>query len=247
MKIKCLGCEALARMIYLCAAHSPHVVDVSLFPLGLHNQPKQLRTTLQNEIDAVSGKDYEYITLAYGLCGQAIAGISARETPIVIPRAHDCITLFLGDRKRYMEQHEQCPGTYWYTKDYIERGMLSGTNIIWGLGSDGNIQSTYEEFVEKYGQENADYLMQVLGNWQSSYKRAVYVDLGTGDGQSVEDIARKEATQNNWIFERMLGDLTLIRRLLAGEWNDDFLIVPAEKQISTVYDDKIINILGETN
>ncbi len=42
MKLKCLGCEALARIVYLCAAQSPHIVDVELFQLGLHNDSSDL-------------------------------------------------------------------------------------------------------------------------------------------------------------------------------------------------------------
>ena len=43
MKLKCLGCDALARPIYLCAAQSPHIVDVTLHQLGLHTDPDNLR------------------------------------------------------------------------------------------------------------------------------------------------------------------------------------------------------------
>ena len=53
MRLKCLGCEALARLVYLCAAQSPHIVDVELFQLGLHNEPSDLQARLQGQIDAV--------------------------------------------------------------------------------------------------------------------------------------------------------------------------------------------------
>ena len=33
----------------------------------------------------------------------------ARHTPIVMPRAHDCITLYLGSRERYQAQFERHP------------------------------------------------------------------------------------------------------------------------------------------
>ena len=47
MRLKLLGCEALARLFYYCAAQSPHIVDMELFALGLHNRPNELRQTLQ--------------------------------------------------------------------------------------------------------------------------------------------------------------------------------------------------------
>ena len=65
------------------------------------------------------GKGYDAVVMVYGLCGRATAGITARDVPVVIPRAHDCITLFLGSRARYSEQHENQPGTYWYSPEII--------------------------------------------------------------------------------------------------------------------------------
>ncbi len=100
MRLKCLSCEALARMVYLCAAQSPHLVDVEMFKLGLHNRPGDLRERLQAAVDAVPAGEYDAIVLGYGVCGQATVGLAARHTPLVIPRAHDCITLYLGDRQR---------------------------------------------------------------------------------------------------------------------------------------------------
>jgi len=43
MRIKCLGCDVLARAIYWSAAQSPHIVDVQLLERGLHNTPAVLR------------------------------------------------------------------------------------------------------------------------------------------------------------------------------------------------------------
>ena len=129
MKLKCLSCEALTRLAYLCAAYSPHQVDVELFQIGLHNTPLHLRAILQGQIDTTVGQGYDAIVLAYGLCGQATAGLVARDIPLVIPRAHDCITLFLGSRARYNAQFEDQPGTYWYVQDYIERREGAGTAL----------------------------------------------------------------------------------------------------------------------
>ncbi|MCL4864027.1 MAG: DUF1638 domain-containing protein, partial [Caldilineaceae bacterium] len=161
MKLKCLCCEALTRLAYLGAALSPHTVDVELFKIGLHNQPLSLRQRLLAQIDATGGQGYDAITLAYGLCGQATAGLVAREIPLVIPRAHDCITLFLGSRSRYQAQFEQNPGTYWYAHDYIQRRDNTNTSLSLGAGVDNDrLQERYQEFVEKFGEDNAQYLME---------------------------------------------------------------------------------------
>lgn len=243
MRIKCIGCDALARMIYLSAAHSPHLVDISLLKLGLHRQPADLQVRLQKEIDACTAQDYDAVVMVYGLCGRATAGITARDIPVVIPRAHDCITMFLGSRAIYNEQHEQYPGTYWYSLDYIERGSLDGT--LTALGADGvdstwNIESEYEKYVVKYGKDNADYLMEAMGAWRSHYNRAALIDLGIGDNRAVEVKARDEAARRGWTFERIAGNIVLVRRLLDGDWNEDYLILKPGQRLDMSYDDNII-------
>lgn len=241
MRIKCLTCEALARPVYYSAAVSPHSVDVELLRRGLHNQPAGLRRTLQAAIDACEGGPYQAVALAYGLCGKAIAGLQARSVPLVIPRAHDCISLFLGSRARYQQEFERCPGTYWYVQDYIERDDGSNSALSLGSGINADLEAEYEGYVQKFGKDNADYLMEVMGAWQKHYQRAVFIDLGLGNGLDVEEKARAEADRRSWIFERMQGDIILIRRLLSGDWDADFLVVQPGQTVQMSLDDGIIS------
>lgn len=241
MRLRIIACEALARPVYLCAAQSAHMVDVELIKFGLHRHPADLRATLQALIDAADGRGYDAVGLAYGLCGQATAGLRARQTPLVVPRAHDCITLFLGSRERYQDQFENYPGTYWYAHDYIERNDGSGGSLSMGSGTDDDLEAVYDEYVAKYGKDNADYLMGVMGAWQSHYKRAVYLDMGVADGSAVEARAQAEAARRGWTFERMPGDLTLIRRLLAGDWAADYLVVQPGHAVKMSYDESILD------
>jgi hypothetical protein len=247
MRLKCIGCEVLARAIYLCAAGSPNTVDVTLLEIGLHDHPADLRAQIQAHIQAADGAGYQAVLLAYGLCGQATAGLVAGAVPVVIPRAHDCITLFLGSRARYQDQFENQPGTYWYTQDYLERRKGSGSSLAMGSGSDTDLQAVYGEYVEKYGQDNADYLMEVMGAWQRHYQRAAFIDLGVGDGGAVEERAQAEAARRGWVYERVAGDLVLVRRLLYGEWHADpgadFLILRPGEQIEMTYDERVIDCI----
>jgi hypothetical protein len=242
MKIKALTCNALARPAYWCAAQSPHIVDLELLKFGLHNQPDDLRRLLQEKIDLSAG--YDAVALVYGLCGQSTAGLKAGEVPLVIPRAHDCITLFLGSRKRYNDQFMNYPGTYWYSQDYIERAEAGNTTLAIGSGADGSgIQRTYEEYVEKYGADNADYLMEVMGAWQQHYKRAAFLDMGIGECDAVAATAQAEAARRGWAFERLAGDLVLIRKLLWGEWEAaEFLVLQPGQQIRMTYDEDVISV-----
>ena len=237
MRLKCLGCEALARIIYLCAARSPHIVDIELFQIGLHKEPLDLRNRLQERVDAADGEGYDAVVMAYGLCGKATAGLRAGQMPLIMPRAHDCITLFLGDRQRYSKEFQEHPGTYWYALDYCERGTGS---VSLGTDADEEAQQVYEQYVQRYGRDNAAYLVEVMGAWKEHYDRAAFIDVGVGDTTAVESKTRSDAASHGWSFERLTGDLMLIRRLLWANWDEDFLVLAPGQTVAVTHDADIV-------
>ena len=242
MRLKLLSCEVLARQVYYAAAFSPHVINVELVDKGLHAEPDVLRAYLQERIDAIQEGECDAILLGYGLCSNSIAGLVCPHTKMVAPRAHDCITLYLGSKERYGQEFRDNPGTYWYTADYVERGGESADHISLGVSDDDqNMSEVYREYVDKYGQDNADYLMEVLGAWKQHYNRAAYIDTKEMRLPDYSDRVREEATRRDWDFERMTGSLILIRELLEGLWDEErFLIVPPGETITPTYDAQII-------
>jgi hypothetical protein len=242
-RILALTCEVLARSVYLCASRSPHIVDVRLNRRGLHDDPPNLRSILQAQVDEIAAP-YDAVVLAYGLCGGATAGLRAGAIPLVVPRAHDCITLFLGSRDRYSAEFLGHPGTYWYVQDYLER--TDDGSAFGGVGavSDAASRATHEEYVEKYGEENAAYLMEALGAWRSHYDRAAYVDMGVAHPEAAglaESRARGDAESRGWQFEKLAGELILIRKLIDGDWTEeDMLIVAPGEQLAMSYDERVI-------
>ncbi len=239
-RIIALTCEALARSMYALAAQSPHTISIRLYRQGLHNTPKVLHRTLQEQIDDIQPGECDAILLVYGLCGMSTVGLVARHTPLVIPRTHDCIALYLGSHQRYQAEFDAHPGTYWYSLDFLERSE-PGSNAGLGATNLGAMDDVYEEYVEKYGQDNADYLMEVMGEWSKHYERAVFIDMGTGDGREFEERARDDAQRRGWIYERKQGDMRLLKMLADGEWNDDeFLIVPPGHAIQQTGQDGLI-------
>ncbi|MFH0750654.1 MAG: DUF1638 domain-containing protein [Chloroflexota bacterium] len=264
MRLLALTCEVLARSVYLCAARSPHVVDVHLNRRGLHDDPPNLRAILQGEIDAAGGVGapgaidspeapagadapttaYDAIVLAYGLCGAATAGLRAGSIPLVVPRAHDCITLFLGSRDRYTAEFTGHPGTYWYVEDFVERSDDGGAFAGMGAVSDAEARATYEEYVAKYGEDNAAYLMEALGGWSSHYDRAAFVDMAVAAARvaaAAEAQARDDAERRGWTFEKLAGELILVRRLIDGDWGpQDFLVLQPGERLVMSYDEAVI-------
>ena len=244
MKFKCITCDALARQTYLCAAHSPHLIDVELVSMGQHIKPKELNKTLQQKIDSVTDTGYDAILLCYGLCGQATSGLMAREIPVVMPRAHDCITLCLGSKEEYKKQQEICPGTIWYTKDYMER--LDNATEISGMGASSAElydEKAYEAMVGRMGKERADRIIASMGKMTKNYERVVFIEQNTGESKKEEELVRKEAEMKGWRFEKMKGDIKLIKNLLKGDWpEEDYLRVKPGQRIAIGFGEKIVKI-----
>lgn len=247
MRLKILSCEVLARELYFCAATSPHIIDITLVRRGLHDTPDILRAELQRHIDAFAaqaeradGAAIDAVCLGYGLCGNSIAGLTARRLPLVVPRAHDCITLYLGSRALYSEEFNEHPGTYYYAMDYIERREKGGSVVGLGALSDARRKQVYDEYVEKYGKDNADYLLEVMGGWTAHYNRAAYIDVGVGDGSTIESLARQEATAKGWAFEKLAGSLDIIRKLTHARWDEDFLTLPPGGTVEVTHDHNIV-------
>ncbi|MBI5959811.1 MAG: DUF1638 domain-containing protein [Chloroflexi bacterium] len=227
-----LTCEALARSIYASAADSPHVISVRLYRQGLHNTPKNLRATLQEAIDAIQPGECDAILLAYGICGTSTIGLTARHTPLVLPRTHDCIAIYLGSHQRYQEEFDAQPGTYWYSLDFVERNN-DQNSVALGTANLEMTETVYQDYVEKYGQDNADYLMEVMGEWGKHYSRAVFIDMGVGDSSAVENFAQQQAARRGWNYERKQGSRRMIDMLLNGQWPaEEFLVINPGQRIA---------------
>lgn len=236
----CISCEILARPLYLCAAKSPHVIDIHLNKRGLHDEPGKLRNSLQESIDSFDSSNYEAILLGYGLCGNSTIGLQARSIPLVIPRVHDCISLLLGSSEKYLNQFNQFPGTYWYSQDLLERSDTSGKYSSLGADSNNDQAAQFKTFVEKYGEDNAIYLMETIKESQSHYNRAVFIDTGLIDPKERIDLLEKDASTRGWKFEKITGELLILKQLLAGEWKrepgDKFLILSPGETIAAAFD-----------
>ncbi len=96
MRLKIIACEVLFREICLCAAHTRNIISTEFLERGLHDNPDSLRSEVQRKIDETDESEYEGILLGYALCSNGVMGVQARGIPLVIPKAHDCVTLFLG-------------------------------------------------------------------------------------------------------------------------------------------------------
>lgn len=241
MRLKLISCEIFYREMCAAVAHSPNQVDAEFLPKGLHDSGSAIMLDrLQGALDAVDESDYQAILFGYALCGNGLVGLRARSKPVVIPRAHDCITLFLGSKERYLEYFTDHPGVYFKTTGWIERGEGLQPLSAQTLRKTG-IGYTYEELLEKYGVENAQYLYGQLGDYTRNYSQLTFIEMGIEPDDRFERATVEEAARREWKYEKIQGDMALVRDLVDGRWSEDkFLIVPPGWRVVAKHDDTII-------
>lgn len=220
-KIYVIACKILGRDVQKAAKKANINADIEFLPFGLHETLAELTREVQKTIDKASDSGtFSRIVLGYGICGKGTEGLKAVKIPLVIPQAHDCITLFLGSDALYREQFDKYPGTYYFTAGWFGENPNYETTLRIGLN--------VEQYGKKYTPEELDVLEQFLSGWQKNYTRAVFVRnaADTGDDkyrQITKDIAKKY----DWKYHELTGDTRLLEKLLvAQESDDEILLVP---------------------
>lgn len=225
-RLQLIACKVLQREAYFCAARTKNVVDVVLMPQGLHNEPDKLRSEVRKALERthdIQDRPYDATLLGYGLCSNGVVGLSAG-IPIVIPRAHDCITVLLGSKERYQEYFDSHRGVYWYSPGWIESGRQPSRE---------RYEKLLEEYRQKYGEDNAQYLLEVEQTWMKEYQWATYVDWGLSESQDYKAFTRECAEFLGWKTEELTGAPGLMQRFVDGLWNEeDFLVVPPGQRIA---------------
>jgi hypothetical protein len=224
-------------------ARSPNLVDIEFVAKGLHDMPSgDMVKRLQDTVDRVDEKQYDAILLGYALCNNGLVGLRARTKPLIVPRAHDCITLFLGNAARYTELFNANLGTYFKTTGWMERGeTVSGELKQYSVQRKLGMDQSYEQLVEKYGEENAKYIWETLCDTVHNYSQIMFIEMGVEPDGAFEQRARDEAASRGWKFAKVAGDMGMIQRLVNGPWDaKEFLTVPPGQRVVASFDERII-------
>jgi hypothetical protein len=185
---------------------------------GLHNTPEKMREAIQREIDRADQRG-ETIVLGYGLCGNGIVGLRSERQRVVIPRVHDCVSLFLGSREKYAEEHKRAPGTYYLTRGWIEEKDSP-------LGA-------FEKYCQRLGKEKAEWGIR---EQFKSYTRIAFVHTGI----QVSDAHREHAIENAQFlglkYEEIKGSLVFFEKMFQRSWDGDFVILePGEEATQELF------------
>jgi hypothetical protein len=186
---------------------------LTVLDFGLHVFPDKLKETLQAEIDSTPGSGD--ILLGYGLCSNALLGISSSSHRLVVPRVDDCIALFLGSRAEHLRQLTDQPGTYFLTKGWVEAADLP--------------YYEYHRMVEKYGEERARKVSRIM---LANYTRVLLIDTGNYRMEEYRDFAKQMADLFELGFEEVQGSNRMLAGLLEGDWNEEFVVLEPNREFA---------------
>ena len=250
MRLKVIACKVLYREISLLTLKGAHIYDVTYLRQGYHDTPELLQQQLQKEIDKIENNEDEYtnnieragdfdaIGLGYGLCSNGIVGLKSTKYPLVIPKAHDCITLFLGSKERYQGLFDKSSGgIYWYNAGWIDNAFVP---------SKERYEQLYTQYAELYGEDNAEYLLEMENSWMREYKKNIYIRWEGFERPGYADFSRECARFFNWEYEEVTGKAKLLEDLLSGNWDSErFLVVQPGQKVKASFDSEVITVEGD--
>jgi hypothetical protein len=205
---------ACATVIEEMLPHLPPGVDYCVLDFGLHVNPEALKRVLQEAVDTLA-TSAETILLGYGLCAQDVVGLRANGFALVVPKVDDCIAIFLGSEEVYRAQFHTEPGTYYLTKGWIKAG--------------DSPFDEYDSLVKRYGEEKARWL---IGQILKSYTRLALINTGQYELERYRDYSRRTAERFGLRYEEIPGSNTLIKEMLHGPWDDEFVVTCPGETIS---------------
>lgn len=205
---------------------------IKYFEVFLHNTPDKLRGVIQELISEV---DREFspknILLLCGLCGNATIGLYANRSTLIIPRVHECISIFLGSTERYMEVKKKYPRCYFCSPGWNRSKLLPGREL------DEKVRLDYEE---KYSEdkEMADDLFEMFKSQYKEYTGYLYSDFSLKNREANLDICKENAEYLGWSVTELEGDSSLFEDALLGNWDEKrFLKVHSGERIEPEYRD----------
>jgi len=236
-RLHIIACPSLRSDLLQLAAEVESQIAFRHLENGLHERPAhEMRQALQTAIDQTT--DCDAVVVAYGLCSRSVVGVTARDIPVVVPRAHDCIGLMLGSTQRYLGEIASNPGTYFQSAGWLQ-AVRGGAQPRFTFGPNSNV--TREKLAEQYGEEAADYLMEQFKGFTQHYERLAYIATPVADGPKWEAEARAIAAEQKWAFERLDADTGWMRRLLEGDWQEsEFLVLEPGQTVVLTADERLI-------
>jgi hypothetical protein len=189
-------------------------VDCHELEAHLHVKPDSLKVALREAVAALDEPGVT-IVLGFGLCSNAVLGLTTLHATLVVPRVDDCIAMLLGSNEAFSREAEKERGSYYLAKAYLDECST--------------VVSEHEAMVAKYGRERAERMMRLV---LKHYRRIVLVDTGRYTLEPLRERVRDVAELYDLEVEEVPGTTRILDGLVAEEWGDDFIVAPPGHELT---------------
>lgn len=230
-----LACDVFQDELEHFASLEPSSASMRYLEMGLHDQPDRLRSSVQATIDEIAANpNITHIALAYGRCGNGLLGVYSERCHLVLPQAHDCVSILLGGPARHDAVLKENPGTYFYSPGWVRGKRVPGPD---------REKHLRELYADRYGEdeEMMEELVDADRETFSHHNCAAYVSII--DRPEAKNYCQQCASHLGWRYRECAGDPSFLQDLVSGRWNSRrFLIVPPGKQIGADSNGKLIAV-----
>lgn len=212
MRSKLIVCEPV--MEELAPFLPPEMEEPTVREFGLHIHPHKLHATLEEEIAQAEAEGVDTVILGYGMCSKGTVGLRSSSCRLVVPRVDDCIGLFLTS-KGYKEQLYREAGTFFLTKGWME--------------TEESLFSLNGHYSKRYDEKTRDMLIRTL---LKNYTRLALIDMGSYPLDPYRSYLEEQAHQYGLRYEEIPGTTVLLKKLISGQWDEDFIVVEPGQEIT---------------
>lgn len=228
-----LACDVFTEEIEELASPEPPWRSLRLLEMGLHDRPAELLNKVQQEIAGIEqDPEIEAIVLAYGRCGNGLLGVRAMRAELILPQAHDCISILLGSSARHAAILRENPGTYFYSPGWMREQRVPGPDR----------EASLRQFYADRYPDDAELIDELIDVDREAFEHhncAAYISII--NRPVAASYCQSCAKHLGWEHKTLTGDPTFLRQLIHGNWdNPDFLKVLPGQKIGADSDGKLV-------
>jgi hypothetical protein len=237
MRRHLIACEVFRPELERPAGAAGPDLSIAWMRRHLHDKGPRMLGDIQAAVDAAPA-EAGTVLLAYGRCGNGLAGLRSGGRTLVCYRSHDCIPVLIGDRARHAAAVAEEPGTCWLSPGWAAGLDLGRLPAAAGTAFDAS-DPQWARLVARRGEAVAREAWAAWIEASAKYRRVAWV--ATLDDPAGEAAVQRAAAGHGLAFTRIAGDPAWVRALLDGPWDDDrFVVVPPGHRLAPVDDGRVL-------